>query len=113
MRRRALGIVAGTTFAGLAAASPALADAIDGDWCASEGRHFTIRGPEITTPGGRHVQGEYGRHDFAYTAPAGEPEAGRRILMVLQNETTLHLTVLQAPDKPGPVQTWRRCSPTS
>ncbi len=30
----------------------ARADAIDGDWCQADGRHMTIRGPEITTPGG-------------------------------------------------------------
>lgn len=42
------------------AAAPALADAIDGDWChTKDGRRFTIRGPEIVTPGGKKMQGDY------------------------------------------------------
>ena len=37
-----------------AAACPraAMADVIDGNWCYRDGRHFSIRGPDIVTPAG-------------------------------------------------------------
>ena len=65
-----------SAFALMLLAGPALADAIDGNWCHSDGRRFTIRGPEIVTPGGKHMEGNYGRHSFSYTVPAPEPGAG-------------------------------------
>ena len=40
-------------------AGPAFADAIDGNWCHSDGRRFTIRGPEIVTPDGKRMDGNY------------------------------------------------------
>lgn len=39
-------------------ASPALADAIDGDWCRGDGKHMTIRGPQIVTSGGTKTSGD-------------------------------------------------------
>jgi len=42
----------------VALCAPARADAIDGEWCAGDGRHFSIRGPAITTPGGNAIQGD-------------------------------------------------------
>jgi len=39
--------------AGLLTAVPARADAIDGNWCAGDGRSMTISGPAIVTPGGK------------------------------------------------------------
>ena len=54
-------------------AGPAVADVIDGNWCHSDGRRFTIRGPEIVTPGGKRMEGNYSRHWFSYTAPAPVP----------------------------------------
>ncbi len=65
---------------------PARADAIDGDWCASDGRHFSIKGPAITTPGGNTIQGNYRRHSFSYVVPPGEASAGQPIAMLLLNE---------------------------
>ncbi len=62
-------------------AGPALADAIDGNWCHTDGRRFTIRGPEIVTPGGKRMEGNYSRHWFSYVAPAPEPGAGETIFM--------------------------------
>ena len=42
-------------------AAPAFADAIDGDWChQASGRHLSIRGPQIVTPGGKRMEGDYG-----------------------------------------------------
>jgi hypothetical protein len=59
-------------------AAPARADAIDGDWCAKDGRHFFIQGPAITTPGGKAIQGNYRRHSFSYVVPPGETNAASR-----------------------------------
>ena len=90
-------------------AVPALADAIDGDWCfMKDGRRFTIRGPEIVTPGGKKMQGDYGRHSFSYVAPAPEPGAGETVFMSLLDENTVHLRV----GANGATETWLRCSPS-
>ena len=56
----------------------ALADAIDGDWCHADGRRLTINGPDITTPAGNKLKGNYDRHHFAYVVPAGEPGTAPR-----------------------------------
>ena len=67
---------------GLGCAAPlgfvnaARADAIDGDWCRSDGKRMTIRGPAIVTPGGQKTNGNYSRHYFSYEIPAGEVGAG-------------------------------------
>ena len=91
-------------------AGPALADAIDGDWChTSDGRRLTIRGPEIITPGGKKRQGDYGRHSFSYVVPAPEPGAGGTVFMSLLNEETVSLRVGAA----GADETWQRCSPST
>jgi hypothetical protein len=101
------------TMAGLAAiaasvlASPARADAIDGDWCADDGRNFAIRGPAITTPGGAAIEGEYARHGFAYVVPQGEAGAGERVAMTLLNENTVEI---HAGDH-GLAVIWIRCKP--
>ncbi len=90
----------------LATAPPASADAIDGDWCHSDGRSLTIAGPSIRTPGGAKMTGDYGRHDFAYVAPAGEPNKGATIAMRLLDENTVSVRVAGGE---GPPQTWKRC----
>ncbi|MFI5002367.1 MAG: hypothetical protein ACHQK9_20990 [Reyranellales bacterium] len=86
-------------------AGPALADAIDGEWCHADGRHLTIDGPKIVTPGGAHLTGNYDRHGFAYMAQAPEPDGGETIIMILLNETTMRM---KAPSNPD--QVWKRCS---
>ena len=93
-----------------AAATPAFADAIDGDWCHSDGRHFAIRGPDIVTPAGARMQGDYARHSFAYKPPAPERGAGGTIAMQLVNENTVHLSYGDAAAAP---EVWSRCSPTT
>ncbi len=95
----------------LCATRPALADAIDGNWCHDDGRRLSIRGPEIVTPGGLAMHGDYTRHAFTYAAPAGEPEAGQIIHMLLLNENTVRLQI-GSPDSSSPGQIWRRCSPS-
>ena len=82
----------------------ARADAIDGDWCHGDGRRLTINGPDIVTPGGARLTGDYDRHHFSYVVPSPEPGAGATVTMVLLSEILMHL-------KPpsGEEQTWRRC----
>ena len=90
----------------------ALADAIDGDWChQASGRHFSIRGPQIVTPGGKSMAGDYSRHWFNYVVPAPEPGAGMTVFMQLLDENTVHLRVGDA-NAANP-ETWIRCSPTT
>jgi hypothetical protein len=93
-------------------ATPALADAIDGDWCHREsGRRFSIRGPQIITPGGKQMQVDNSRHWFNYVVPALEPGAGKTVFMQLLDENTVHLRLgEQAAANP---ETWIRCSPTT
>lgn len=88
----------------LLGANAALADAIDGDWCHADGRRLSIAGPEITTPGGARVAGDYDRHHFSYVVPASEPGAGATVKMVLMSELQMRL---QPPT--GDEQLWRRC----
>ena len=91
----------------LASVLPAHADAIDGQWCLGTS-HLGINGPNIRTPGGNDITGEYNRHGFQYVVPANEEGAGTQIVMVLLNEETVHLTRgTSAPE------TWKRCKPTS
>jgi hypothetical protein len=90
-------------------AGPALADAIDGNWCHSDGRRFSIRGPEIVTPGGKRMEGNYSRHWFSYTAPAPEPGSGKTIFMTLADENTVQLRLGEPTSAP---ETWVRCSPS-
>jgi hypothetical protein len=86
---------------------PALADAIDGDWCRTDGKRMSIRGPAIVTPGGQQTTGDYTRHSFSYVIPAGEAGAGATVSIQLLSEYLAHAR--QAAD--APVQEWRRCQP--
>jgi hypothetical protein len=86
--------------------SPARADAIDGQWCSPEGKHLTIEGRRITTPGGAKMEGDYSRHAFSYVVPANEAPAGGTIYMSLVNETTV--LVREGTPVAQPV-TWKRC----
>lgn len=97
--------VSAVLFAALLVPGPALADAIDGNWCHADGRRLTIKGPQLTTPAGAEIDGDYDRHGFAYVVPAAEPDAGATISMVLLSETEMRM---KAPSNPD--QLWRRCS---
>lgn len=88
---------------------PALADAIDGNWCHNDGRRFSIRGPEIVTPGGKAMEGNYSRHWFSYVVPVPEPGAGETIFMTLLNENTVQTRRGEAVSAQ---ETWIRCSPS-
>ncbi len=87
-------------------ACPALADAIDGHWCAADGRRLRIDGPAIVTPGGRHLQGNYDRHHFSYVVPLPEAGAGQTVAMVLLGETAVRVQFGEAP-----AEVWNRCAP--
>jgi hypothetical protein len=91
---------------------PALADAIDGDWCSINGGHLRIDGPRIELAPGQILEGVYNRHAFSYVAPANDPEAGTEIQFVLRSEEEMR-RVRQPDAKPEHEDIWRRCSATS
>jgi hypothetical protein len=108
--RAAAGALA--AFALLASPAVSRADVIDGDWC-QPGRHFSIKGPEITTPAGHRLQGNYSRHYFTYIVPAPEPDSGAYVAMTLVNENTVHLRKGgdAAAAAQASVEVWVRCAP--
>ncbi len=85
---------------------PALADAIDGEWCSDDGRRISIQGRSIVTPGGRRIDGAYTRHSFEYTVPPLEPDAGQQTTMRLLSETRMEVRVGTPESMPV---LWRRC----
>jgi hypothetical protein len=94
-------------------ACPTWADVIDGHWCFPDGKRISIQGPDIVTPGGSHIQGDYARHFFTYVAPQADPDAGQTVSMTLINEDTVQLRIGTAPSyaSDGPMQVWHRCGP--
>jgi hypothetical protein len=80
---------------------PAAADAIDGHWCDDTKQHLEINGPEIVTPSGAALRGDYNRHGFKYQEPAD----GKAIVMVLLNEVTMRMKAGDGPD-----EIWHRCA---
>jgi hypothetical protein len=101
-----------SVFAFLLFTSPAFADAIDGDWCSAKGTRLTIRGPAISTPTGVSMTGQYSRHQFVYTAPAGDPDAGLEIFLDLLNEHEANYYRLKD-GVPSEAELWTRCEVTS
>jgi hypothetical protein len=90
------------------AALPARADAIDGDWCAPDGRRLSISGPAITTPGGARITGDYSRHHFRYVIPKTEPGAGETVEMSLRSEEEVWVL----PRADAQIEAWHRCPNT-
>ena len=86
----------------------ARADVIDGNWCHADGRRLSIHGPQIVTPRGARLQGDYTRHSFVYVVPTGEPGSGETVSMILLSEYLMHAR--QGGDG-APVQVWNRCPP--
>ena len=89
--------------------SPALADRIDGNWCARDGRSMSIDGPSMITPGGNAITGDYDRHGFVYVVPAGEPGEGATITMRQLNDETIVVSLVASDG----TETWNRCDVTS
>ncbi len=100
------GIAAAALLAGI---GDARADAIDGSWCFRDGRTFSIRGPQIVTPGGKRLSGDYDRHGFSYVIPSPERNAGATAVMSLIDDDTIELSIATGTAR-GPIETWRRCS---
>lgn len=94
--------------AGLVLSSPAMADEISGDWCSEMGHHVRIEGDRITTPGGQETLGFRSRHNFDFTIPEGEADAGTDVEMRQQSEERVIVTY-----DGQPPQTWHRCQPVS
>jgi hypothetical protein len=92
--------------------APAAADAIDGNWCHQDGRRLSIRGPEIVTPGGNKLAGNYDRHSFSYVVPATEPSGGQPHIMVLLSENAMRARIGAAPTGSDPAEVWTRCGPS-
>jgi hypothetical protein len=90
----------------------AMADVIDGNWCNPDGRHFSIRGPDIVTPAGTSTKGNWSRHSFAYQVPPAEADGGQMVYMLLQDENTVVLAVGAQPmiSDSARIQIWHRCA---
>lgn len=91
-------------------ATPAHADAIDGDWCHGT-NHLAIDGDSIVTPGRNKIQGRYTRYSFAYVVPANETGAGSEVSMVMVRGQ--ELVQLNRSGQSGGPEVWRRCKPIS
>jgi hypothetical protein len=92
----------------VASLESACADVIDGTWCHADGRRLSIRGPQIKTPAGTDMRGDYTRHSFVYVVPAGEPGTGETVSMILLSEYLMHA---RQGGNDAPVQVWNRCPP--
>ena len=98
-------------FAGGLFAAPALADAIDGDWCNGPAS-LHIAGPALRTPGGKDMTGDYERYAFHYLAPDGEKDAGAEVMIRLMSEEEMVL-MRRIGGADSPLETWKRCQPVS
>ena len=85
------------------------ADAIDGDWCAANGKRMSILGEKMTTPGGNRINGNYSRHAFDYVVPAGEDGSGETVHIILRGE---YLAISRQGPADAPATEWRRCKET-
>jgi hypothetical protein len=96
----------------LLASGAARADVIDGDWCSPDGRHLSIRGPDIVTPAGTRASGSYSRHAFSYVVPTRDPSPGFTVAMTLVNEETLQFRIGADGNAAAqaPMQIWHRCT---
>ena len=98
----------------LLSTGPALADRIDGDWCYMAGRHMSIDGPAIVTPGGMSTTGDYDRHGFHYVVPAGKADAGARVDMIQHDDYTVQVTTTPGTTAcAARTEIWKRCDLTT
>ncbi len=109
MRSGALSVLFAIVLAAaLLPATPALADRIDGNWCYKT-RALSIDGPNIVTPGGRKMTGDYDRHGFRYIVPAGESDAGAAVEMIQYDDNTIQVATGGATPR---TEIWNRCKLT-
>ncbi len=85
------------------------ADAIDGDWCSTDGLRMSIHAEKITTPGGKQIEGNYSRHAFDYVVPPGEDGSGDVVNIILRGE---YLALSRQGPADGPMREWHRCKET-
>ncbi len=85
------------------------ADAIDGDWCSTDGMRMSIQGEKITTPGGKQILGNYSRHAFDYVVPEGESGSGEVVNIILRGE---YLALSRQGPADGRLREWHRCKET-
>ena len=90
----------------------AFADKIDGMWCNEAGGRVDIDGPKISLSGKAAFDGQYSRHEFLYTVPAGEDHAGDQIYMRLRGEENMTSFTIKDKIAVDPVE-WKRCAQTS
>jgi transposase InsO family protein len=82
------------------------ADAIDGDWCSTDGMRMAIHGEKITIPSGKQIEGNYSRHAFDYVVPAGESGSGDVVSIILRSE---YLALSRQGPVEAPLREWHRC----
>jgi len=82
------------------------ADAIDGDWCSTDGMRMSISGDKITIPSGKQIEGNYSRHAFDYVVPAGEHGSGDVVNIILRSE---YLALSRQGPAEAPLREWHRC----
>ena len=89
----------------------AFADKIDGSWCAAAAR-IDINGTHISLGGQATFDGQYARHEFRYTVPAGEEHAGDQIYLRLRGEEDMTSFTIKDGIAVDPID-WKRCKETS
>jgi hypothetical protein len=82
------------------------ADAIDGDWCSTDGMRMSIRAEKITIPSGKQILGNYSRHAFDYVVPEGDNGSGDVVSIILRGE---YLALSRQGSVEGPMREWHRC----
>jgi hypothetical protein len=97
----------------IAAATPARADRIDGNWCDASGHSLSIDGPDIKTPGGAAITGDYARHEFAYIAPKQDADSGQVVYLRLFDDNDMGSVHIKDGQAAGEVVMWHRCEPVS
>ncbi len=103
------GALIGAAF--VAAPTPARADAIYGCW-SFEGERIEVTRTEVTTPSGAKPPAEIDRHGASYVAPAGERDAGERIVYRQLSEEMVARRVdrgASGAEAAEAVEYWRPC----
>jgi hypothetical protein len=90
----------------------AFADRIDGSWCNDKGARVEIEGPKISLSGAPSIEGQYTRHEFLYTVPAGQDHAGDQIYMRVMGDEDMTSYTVKDGQGVDPVA-WKRCAQTS
>ena len=93
-------------------AGTALADRIDGNWCTGSTQRIEINGPKISLNNRPAFDGQYSRHEFLYTVPAGEDHAGDQVYLRLRGEEDMTSYTIKNNEAVDPVE-WKRCQAIS